>query len=463
RVEVADSPSLELRGPLTLDAWVKLAAFSTLGHSPILAKWGVDHQGTAGYGLFINPKTGSAEFIVSTDGSTRVILSDPQPLPLNAFQHVAGVVSKGGLTLYVNGVRKGSVSLSRPVFQTHAPLIMGSYDPAFTDNTFPMAGSVDEAQVFNRALTDDEVRAIYSAGISGQCKATPLQNFALVIKKTGDIGSKITSSPTGIDCGPTCSARYPAGASVILTATPNKKNEIVTWGGSCAGTGPADPCTIVMNADKSVIVSFSAPCASVSAESNPATITYNSTKTKSAKKTISLSVTNRSGPPVTLTEIATLSRDSAFAILSISPKLPRTIPAGKTQAFIVKTERAAGLPPIKVTAPYFDLSLSCGLLPASILSLPIPLAFGEVRIEMHAGELRVQATGKGVTSVRLQIFDLSGRERMNRISAGNSLILSVAAGGRESLANGVYLYVVSVRGNHGILLRSLVRKIVIHS
>lgn len=64
----------------------------------------------------------------------------------------------------------------------------------------------------------------------------------------------VTSNPTGINCGLTCSASFPSGNNVILTASPATGSFFSGWSGSgCSGTGT---CTVTMNAAKSVSAGF---------------------------------------------------------------------------------------------------------------------------------------------------------------------------------------------------------------
>jgi hypothetical protein len=53
----------------------------------------------------------------------------------------------------------------------------------------------------------------------------------------------IISTPAGINCGSTCSASFPAGTRVILTATPDAGATFAGWSGSCSGT---DTCTAMV-------------------------------------------------------------------------------------------------------------------------------------------------------------------------------------------------------------------------
>lgn len=63
----------------------------------------------------------------------------------------------------------------------------------------------------------------------------------------------VTSSPAGIDCGSTCSAQFPKGTTVTLTATPAAGYLFEGWSGACSGGGT---CTVSMSADASVQAVF---------------------------------------------------------------------------------------------------------------------------------------------------------------------------------------------------------------
>jgi hypothetical protein len=64
----------------------------------------------------------------------------------------------------------------------------------------------------------------------------------------------VTSAPAGIDCGKTCFASYPLGASVTLTATPDPDSTFAGWfGGACSGTAP---CTLTIEGMTSIVGSF---------------------------------------------------------------------------------------------------------------------------------------------------------------------------------------------------------------
>src|SRR5579871_44100 len=69
----------------------------------------------------------------------------------------------------------------------------------------------------------------------------------------GQGAGTVTSSPAGINCGSMCSATYPSGTAVSLTATPSGTSTFTGWGGACSGT---TSCTVVMNAATAVTANF---------------------------------------------------------------------------------------------------------------------------------------------------------------------------------------------------------------
>jgi uncharacterized repeat protein (TIGR02543 family) len=89
---------------------------------------------------------------------------------------------------------------------------------------------------------------------SAEVSATPIPAYQpLQIAKSGTGGGTVTSEPAAIDCGTTCSASVATGTAVTLTATPDETSSFVGWSGDCTGT---DPCTLTMDAPRSVTATF---------------------------------------------------------------------------------------------------------------------------------------------------------------------------------------------------------------
>ena len=80
-----------------------------------------------------------------------------------------------------------------------------------------------------------------------------VQTFNLQIVNTG--GGRVTSLPTGIDCGADCNETYDAATAVSLTATPNPGFQFDGWGLACSGT--ATSTQVVMDGDRVCRANFS--------------------------------------------------------------------------------------------------------------------------------------------------------------------------------------------------------------
>ena len=80
---------------------------------------------------------------------------------------------------------------------------------------------------------------------------------ALLVVPAGSGSGVVTSVPVGIDCGPstgTCTAHFVLGTTVTLTATPNSGSTFGSWSACDSTSGNA--CTVTMNADRTVTVTF---------------------------------------------------------------------------------------------------------------------------------------------------------------------------------------------------------------
>jgi hypothetical protein len=76
--------------------------------------------------------------------------------------------------------------------------------------------------------------------------------FALSVTESGN--GTVTSTPSGINCGSTCTAHFNSSTPVALTALPANGWAFSGWGGACSGSGP---CNVTMNSALSVSAIFS--------------------------------------------------------------------------------------------------------------------------------------------------------------------------------------------------------------
>jgi hypothetical protein len=76
---------------------------------------------------------------------------------------------------------------------------------------------------------------------------------SLTVAKTGSGSGTVTSSPAGLNCGPTCSAQFNDGTSVTLTPRPASGSKFTRWSGDCSGTAA---CVLTMSANHSATAAF---------------------------------------------------------------------------------------------------------------------------------------------------------------------------------------------------------------
>ena len=136
----------------------------------------------------------------------------------------------------------------------------------------------------------------YLNGNLGQWLAS---HFPLGVSKLGAGSGTITSNPSGINCGATCSANFIAGSNVTLTATPSSGSILANWSGCYSSSG--NTCEVIMTATQSVTATFN-----IQTQTFPLTITKSGSGTVTSNPTgincgATCSTSFNSGQSVTLT------------------------------------------------------------------------------------------------------------------------------------------------------------------
>jgi chitodextrinase len=149
RVRVPGSPSLGLTTAMTLAAWIRPTANQT-GWRTILQRetdtYALNASNSKGA---LRPSGGA------TLGGAFQWVSGPTASPVNAWTHVAVTYDGSILRLYVNGTQVATAVASGTIESSSSPLWIGGNNPYGEY----FQGVIDEARVYNRALSAAEVQA----------------------------------------------------------------------------------------------------------------------------------------------------------------------------------------------------------------------------------------------------------------------------------------------------------------
>ena len=88
--------------------------------------------------------------------------------------------------------------------------------------------------------------------VTANFEAVPQQT--ITITKLGSGAGLVSSSPVGVDCGPTCTSSFDAGTELTLTAEESPGSNFAGWSGDCAGTTAT--CHVTLDEARDVSATF---------------------------------------------------------------------------------------------------------------------------------------------------------------------------------------------------------------
>ena len=135
---------------------------------------------TDGDGFAVRVKDGFIQVDMRTTGGNVLQTFGGAQVPLNQWSHVAVTFGGGAIKAYLNGALVGSVPASGTMknSQNASTCTMIGNEPAgcvVQSSGFGWPGRIDELGIFNRALTQTEIQAIFNAGSAGKCKTSSIQ------------------------------------------------------------------------------------------------------------------------------------------------------------------------------------------------------------------------------------------------------------------------------------------------
>ena len=191
RVRIPFASQWNPSGPLTVEFWAKPAQTSTLGcpaaSVEFIASPQLQRNGWLFYQGDTSLQTGNGWLFrqYNNDISAGPVLTNlssanaDMALDTNQWYHVVGVYDGTNISIYVNGALGGTTPFDntpRPNTNSTIPLTFGARADG-ASGAFEWAGLIDEAAVYDAALSPAQIMAHYQAGTN----AAPVKPYSQVI------------------------------------------------------------------------------------------------------------------------------------------------------------------------------------------------------------------------------------------------------------------------------------------
>ena len=181
-VQIPDKPVYALTQSLSIEGWIR-----PRGNGYVIFFRGDHRPGLDPYCLSLDGHLNLVFTICGADANTAAVRT---PVGLGAWIHVAGVLDDrtGTMSLYTNGVLAAqTVTTVRPFGALLADESPGVGIGNVNDggNNFPFIGEIDEMALYDRALSADEVNAIYAeyaANAGGRVEPLPARTIRMPLR-----------------------------------------------------------------------------------------------------------------------------------------------------------------------------------------------------------------------------------------------------------------------------------------
>ncbi len=209
-------------GQITIDAWVNPSSY---GHGrPIAQKRSSSNVGGYTFETTHSPwgPDNGLQFVIWIGGTPYTVQTLANVVAVDTWQHIAATFDGVTMKIYVNGIEKASTLVSGVIDASTDPLVIGR------NVVYPLSylwqGFIDEVELFNRALSQAEIQAIYNAGSAGKCKPTCVDNDGDGYGNPGDPSCPNGSATDCDDNDPLVNPGATEGPYGSSTCSDNKDN-----------------------------------------------------------------------------------------------------------------------------------------------------------------------------------------------------------------------------------------------
>ncbi|HEX5218115.1 MAG TPA: LamG-like jellyroll fold domain-containing protein [Verrucomicrobiae bacterium] len=161
---------------LTIECWVRFSGLDSAGSGPaagvqyLIFKQNSRATSFEGFDLGKTRVSGNDvfRFVVSSATGQSVSIHSTTLISTGVWYHVAAVRGSNFMQIYVNGVLERQTNVTFAQNYGSLPLYFGTSGQASWDRRFK--GDLDEVALYDRALSSNEIAAVFAAGAAGKCK-----------------------------------------------------------------------------------------------------------------------------------------------------------------------------------------------------------------------------------------------------------------------------------------------------
>jgi len=310
-VDVPAAPVLDVKTAITIVAWIKpLGVFA-----PIVEYKAPDYPNQPfGIHFWQYSRNGRPDSLyvnlVDTNHAYHQLWAEGT-LTVGKWNHVAMTYDQtGNCSLYVNGMQVATQFFGVFEMKTDKGLYIGYRPQTPGDGWYSFNGGIDEVAIFNRALTTDEVRAIYLSGSAGMCK-----NYPPVANAGPDQTVEMTSC---------------AGASVALN-------------GAASADPDGDPLTYTWTENGLTIATGVNPTVTLAYGTHTITLTVADGKGGTATDNVVIRIVDTTPPALSVTVTPNILWPANHKYVKVTPAITVTDACAATTVKVTSNEPDNGL------------------------------------------------------------------------------------------------------------------------
>jgi len=155
-VQVSHNPSLSITDAITIEAWIKPSSLTPV-YQEILSKGGDYNSNNDNYDIYLHYTRVAIHWKNDVYESLTGIL-------INTWTHIAITIDVPNLIskMYINGNLDKTFTITTVPEANTNPLVIGKY---IIGSPYPFNGLIDEVRIYNRALSEEEIKAHYYSGL----------------------------------------------------------------------------------------------------------------------------------------------------------------------------------------------------------------------------------------------------------------------------------------------------------